>query len=168
MAIVYLCLGSNMGDRLGLLQNAVNMFSLLDSCDIIRTSAVYETEPWGYKNQEWFLNVVIEIKTSLNPEDLLTKCQEIENFLGRDRNCEIRWGERIVDIDILFYGKEIIGTPSLNVPHKRLHKRAFVLVPMLEIAPDFVHPVFNKTVSELYDELEEVEDVFLFGTRPHA
>lgn len=166
MSIVYLCLGSNMGDRFSLLQNAVNLFSLSDSCSIIRTSALYETEPWGYKNQEWFLNIIVEIKTSLNPQELLSKCQEIENFLGRDRNCEVRWGERTVDVDILFYGKEIINEPNLTVPHKRIHERAFVLVPLLELIPDFIHPVLNKSISQLYDELEDVEDVYLYGTRP--
>lgn len=166
MAIVYLCLGSNMGDRFNLLQSAVNLFSLSDTCNIIRASALYETEPWGYKAQEWFLNIVLEVKTSLNPEELLSKCQEIENFLGRDRTCEVRWGERVMDADILFYDKQIIGTPNLIIPHKHLHKRAFVLVPLLELIPDFIHPVLNKSISTLYDELEEVEDVYLYGTKP--
>ena len=101
MAIVYLCLGSNMGDRFNLIQNAVNLFSLSDSCDIIRTSALYETEPWGYKEQNWFLNIIVEMKTSLNPQELLAKCQEIESFLGRDRTVEVRWGERVIDADII-------------------------------------------------------------------
>lgn len=112
------------------------------------------------------MNVVIEIKTSLNPQELLMKCQEIENFLGRDRNCEIRWGERMIDVDILFYEKQIIGEEKLSVPHKRLHQRAFVLVPLLELIPDFIHPVLNKSISQLYDELEQVEDVYLYGTKP--
>lgn len=168
MAIVYMCLGSNMGDRFNLIQNAVNLFSLSDSCDIIRTSALYETEPWGYKEQDWFLNVVVEMKTSLSPDELLAKSQEIERFLGRDRTAEVRWGERIIDADIIFYGKEIINTEKLTIPHKHMHKRAFVLVPMLELIPDFVHPVMNKTITQIYDELEEVEDVFLYGTRPNA
>lgn len=168
MALVYLCLGSNMGDRFKILQNAVNLFSLSDTCDIIRASALYETEPWGYKNQDWFLNIVLEIKTSLTPQELLSKCQEIENFLGRDRTHEVRWGERAIDVDILFYGKEVIGAEKLVVPHKHLHKRAFVLVPLLELIPDFIHPVLNKSITQLYDELEEVEDVFLYGTKPSS
>ena len=168
MAIVYLCLGSNMGDRFNLIQNAVNLFSLSDSCDIIRTSALYETEPLGYKEQNWFLNIIVEMKTSLNPQELLAKCQEIESFLGRDRTVEVRWGERVIDADIIFYGKEIINTEKLTIPHKHMHKRAFVLVPMLELIPDFVHPVINKTISQIYDDLEEVEDVYLYGTRPNA
>ncbi len=168
MAVVYLCLGSNMGDRFNVIQSAVNLFSLSDSTNIIRTSALYETEPWGYKNQNWFLNIIIEIKTSLSPEELLGKCQEIENLLGRDRTHEVRWGERAIDIDIIFYDKQIINTEKLTIPHKHMHKRAFVLVPLLELIPDFVHPVSGKSVSALYDELEEVEDVFLYGTRPHV
>ncbi len=168
MAIVYLCLGSNMGDRFNLVQNAVNLFSLAENCDIIRTSALYETEPWGYKDQNWFLNLIVEMKTTLSPEELLAKCQEIERFLGRDRTIEVRWGERLIDADIIFYGKEVINTEKLTIPHKYMHKRAFVLVPLLELIPDFVHPVLNRTISQIYDDLEDVEDVFLYGTRPNA
>ena len=168
MAIVYLCLGSNVGDRFNTIQSAVNLFSLSDSTSIIRTSALYETEPWGYKDQEWFLNVIIEIKTSLTPEELLSKCQEIENLLGRDRTHEVRWAQRSIDIDIIFYDKLILNTEKLTIPHKHMHKRAFVLVPLLELIPDFVHPVSNKPVTELYDELDDVEDVFLYGTRSNV
>ena len=80
----------------------------------------------------------------------------------------LNWGERVIDADIIFYGKEIINTEKLTIPHKHMHKRAFVLVPMLELIPDFVHPVINKTISQIYDDLEEVEDVYLYGTRPNA
>ena len=167
MSIVYLCLGSNLGDRFSLIQQAVSLFNLSETTDVIRSSAVYETEPWGLKEQNWFLNVVLEIKTSLSPRDLLKKCQEIETVLGLDRSKKIQWGERLIDIDILFYDKEIVGTEELVIPHKYLHKRAFVLVPLLELIPDFVHPVFNKTITELYDNLEDVENVFLYGTKPN-
>ena len=91
--------------------------------------------------------------------------QLIEKTLGRDRTKEIRWGERPIDIDIIFYGQEIVNLPNLTVPHINMHNRAFVLVPLLELIPDFEHPVLNKTVSEIYDSLDEVEDVFLYGTR---
>ena len=165
MTIVYLCLGSNTGDRLKLIEQAVSLLNLAQDIKLIRTSALYETEPWGVKDQNWFLNMIAEIKTPLSAQDLLIKCQNIERTLGRNREKETRWGERPIDIDIIFYGKEIINTQLLTVPHKHMHERAFVLVPLLELVPDFVHPVSNKTISQLYDGLEDVEDVYLYGTR---
>lgn len=165
MAIVYLCLGSNLGDRFTLINQAVNLFNLSDDTKIIRTSAIYETEPWGLKEQNWFLNLIVEAKTSLSPEDLLKRCQKIEDLLGLDRINKKHWGERPIDIDILFYEKKIINTKQLTIPHKYLHKRAFVLVPLLELIPNFKHPILEKTITELYDDLENVEDVFLYGTK---
>lgn len=165
MAIAYLCLGSNSGDRLKLVEQAVSLLNLAENVKIVRTSALYETEPWGVKDQNWFLNLAVEIKTDLSAEDLLLKCLSIEKTLGRNRTQEERWGERPIDIDIIFYDKKIIDSQILTVPHPQMHKRAFVLVPLLELIPEFVHPFLNKTVSELYDDLEEVEDVFLYGTR---
>ncbi len=165
MAIVYLCLGSNSGDRLKLIEQAVSLMNLAENMKIIRTSALYETEPWGVKNQNWFLNIAVELKTNIPPQDLLVKLQNIEKTLGRNRVKETRWGERPIDIDIIFYGEEILDTDFLTIPHKLMHKRAFVLIPLLELIPDFVHPIFKKSLSQIYDELEEVEDVFLYGTR---
>lgn len=165
MAIAYLCLGSNLGDRLKLIEQAVSLLGLAEDIKPVRSSALYETEPWGVKDQNWFLNMAVEIKTGLSAHDLMMKCLSIENTLGRNRDAEQRWGERSVDIDIIFYDKEVINTETLVVPHPRMHMRAFVLVPLLELIPDFIHPVLNKSVSDLYDELEEVEDVFLYGTR---
>ena len=165
MTIVYLCLGSNSGDRLKLIEQAVGFLNLAQDIKLIRTSALYETEPWGVKNQNWFLNMAVEIKTSLSPQDLLVKLQNIERTLGRNREKEIRWGERPIDIDIIFYDNLVLESDVLTIPHKFMHKRAFVLVPLLELIPDFVHPVFNITISQLYDNLEEVEEVYLYGTR---
>ena len=165
MTIVYLCLGSNSGDRLKLIEQAVSFLNLAQDIKLIRTSALYETEPWGVKNQNWFLNMAVEIKTSLSPQDLLIKLQNIERTLGRNREKEIRWGERPIDIDIIFYDNLVLESDVLTIPHKFMHKRAFVLVPLLELIPDFVHPVFNITISQLYDNLEEVEEVYLYGTR---
>lgn len=165
MAIAYLCLGSNSGDRLKLIEQAVSLLGLAENIKIIRTSALYETEPWGVKEQNWFLNMAVEIKTSLNPQDLLLKCLSIEKMLGRNRENEQRWCERTIDIDIIFYDREVLETEILTLPHPRMHQRAFVLVPLLELIPDFVHPLLNKSVSQLYDDLEEVEDVLLYGTK---
>ena len=154
MAIAYLCLGTNSGDRARLVEQAVNFLNLADGIKIIRTSALYETEPWGVKEQNWFLNIAVEIKTSLSPQDLMVKCLNIEQMLGRNR-----------DIDIIFYDNALIDSQLLTLPHPRMHLRAFVLVPLLELVPDFVHPVLNKTITQIYDELEDVEDVCLYGTR---
>lgn len=167
MAIAYLSLGSNSGDSFKLIEQAVSLLNLAENIKLIRASALYETEPWGIKDQNWFLNLAVEVKTSLSPQDLLFKCQNIEKTLGRNREKEIRWGERPIDIDIIFYDKEVLDSEILSIPHKYMNQRAFVLIPLMELIPDFVHPILNKTVSELYDELEDVEDIYLYGTRPH-
>lgn len=165
MAIVYLSLGSNKGDRIGYVQQATSLLGAVDGINIIRTSAFYETEPWNMVSETWFVNAVVEIKTSLTPENLLKECQRIEAQLGRERHNEDAYDDRTMDMDILFYGNEIINTKELTIPHKYVHLRAFTLVPMLELASDFVHPVLNKTISELHSDLENPEMVFLYGTR---
>ena len=165
MTIVYLCLGSNKGDRVGYVQQATGLIGALNDTKIVRTSSLYETQPWLEKEITWFVNAVIEIKTALSPQELLSECQRIEKQLGRNRAEEERYGDRTIDIDILFYGKDNINEENLKIPHEHLHQRAFVLVPFLEINPDFIHPELNKSVSDLYDELENPEMVYLYGTR---
>jgi len=165
MAIVYLSLGSNKEPKMDYLQQATSLLCLDNRVKIIRTSAFYETEPWGNKNQEWFINAVIEARVDLSPDNLLKLCNDVEQKLGRSRETEERWGARCIDIDILFYDDEIIDKPDLTIPHKYIQERAFVLVPLLELVPDFVHPVFDKTITELYDKLEIPEEVFLYGAR---
>ena len=137
----------------------------VDGIKIVRTSSFYETEPWLEMKTTWFVNAVVEIKTSLNPQQLLVVCQRIEAKLGRNREIEGHFGDRTLDIDILFYGNEIVNAPNLEIPHKHIQERAFALVPMLEVNPDFVHPKLQKTVSELHEELENPEMVCLYGTR---
>ncbi len=165
MAIVYLCLGSNKGDRVGYVQQATSILGALDDIKIVRTSSFYETQPWLEQGTTWFVNAIIEIKSLLSPQRLLSECQRIEKQLGRNREVEGHYGERTIDIDILFYDDQIINEPDLIVPHKFFHQRAFTLVPMLEINADLVHPEFNKSVTQLYDELENPELVYLYGTR---
>ncbi len=165
MAIVYLSLGSNKGDRIGYVQQATSLLAAVDGINIIRASAFYETEPWNMTSDTWFVNAVIEIKTILSPVDLLNECHRIEKQLGREREKEDAYDDRTIDIDILFYNKDIINDSNLVIPHKYVHLRAFTLVPLLELAPDFVHPVLNKTISELHSDLENPEMVFLYGTR---
>ena len=164
MAVVYLSLGSNIGDRVGYIQQAVKLLQVGGNVNPVRFSTLYETEPWGNKHQEWFLNAVVEAKTFLFPVELLHHCQDIEQKLGRVREGVPHWGQRTVDIDILLYNNDIIDLPELTIPHKHMHKRAFVLVPLLELIPLFKHPVTGKTMSELHDELAQPEDVFLYGT----
>ena len=165
MAIVYLSLGSNQGDRIGYVQQATSLLGLTENISIIRTSAFYETEPWNMTTKTWFVNAVAEIKTSLSPMELLEECHRIEKLLGRTPKETAGYADRTIDIDILFYGKEIINEENLIIPHKYLHLRAFNLVPLLELIPDFEHPVIHKTISEIHNDLDNPEMVFLYGTR---
>lgn len=165
MSRVFLSLGSNIGDRLSNIQQAVSSLSMSDRINLIKTSSFYETEPWGNKNQGWFLNAAIAIDTDMTPVELLEFCQNIEVQLGRLRENREKWGQRAIDIDILMYDDKIISNnEKLTIPHPLMHLRAFVLVPMLEVKSDLIHPVFKKTISDLYDELDNPEDVFLYGT----
>ena len=164
MAIVYLSLGSNIGDRVGYIQQATSLLSANENINIVTTSSFYETEPWGMESENWFVNAVIQITTTLSPEVLLDECQRIEKQLGRKRESK-GYSDRTIDIDIIFYDKLIFNNERLTIPHKYFHKRVFMLVPMLEIAEDFVHPFFGKTVASLYDAIEEPEMVYLYGTR---
>lgn len=146
MVKVYIGLGSNLGDKGENLKKAVDL--LKEKCKILKSSSLYETEPVGYKEQGWFLNCAIEIKTNLNPQELLEFLLLIEKRLGRVR--AIKNGPRTIDLDILFYDNKIINENNLIVPHPRLHERAFVLEPLNEICPNFVHPVLKKSINKLY------------------
>ena len=166
MAIVYLSLGSNLGDRVGYLQQATSLLSAVSDIKIVATSSFYESEPWQMNSENWFVNAIVQISTSLTPDELLKECQRIEAQLGRKRDLNSKnYIDRTIDIDILFYDDKIINTPNLTIPHRLFHTRAFLMVPMLEIAQDFVHPLFQKTIETLYDELENPEMVVLYGTR---
>lgn len=165
MSTAYICAGSNIGDRVGYLQQANILLKDTPGITVLDISSIYETEPVGYKDQEWFANAVIKIETDLEPHDLLIECMRIEKQLGRDRSTEERWGPRTLDLDILFYDDRIIAEEDLRIPHPRMHERAYALVPMLELDPDFVHPIIGKTVIDLHNELEEPEEVYLYGTR---
>ena len=166
MAIAYLSLGSNIGDRIGFVQQATSLLGAADGISLIRTSAFYESEPWGMNSKNWFVNAVVEVKTTLSPQKLLEECQRVETQLGRQRLPDTPgYQDRTIDIDVLFYNKDIINDENLVVPHKYLHLRAFTLVPLLELIPNFEHPVLHKTISQLHDDLENPEMVFLYGTR---
>lgn len=165
MAIVYLSLGSNKGDRIGYVQQAASLIGADENISIVRTSAFYETEPWNMNTQTWFVNAVVEIKTKYTPKELLNVCQKIEKQLGRTRTETKDYADRTIDIDILFYNKDVINEENLVIPHKYVHLRAFTLVPMMELNADFVHPVLHKSIVEMHNDLENPEMVFLYGTR---
>jgi len=144
---VFLGLGSNLGDRQSYLDAACRELAAHPLIRIIQTSSLYETEPVGYQEQGWFLNQVVEIETTLEPKELLSFTQGMENKLGRKRL--IRWGPRVIDLDILLYGNSVINTTALIIPHPRMYERQFVLVPLAEIAPDIIHPDGSATREHL-------------------
>ncbi len=143
--IVYLALGSNLGDRLANLKEAIG--SLTPQLDVKAKSSVYETPPWGYADQPKFLNQVIRAKTYLEPEQLLKHLKRLEVALGRKESFPN--GPRLIDIDILFYDELVLYSPALVIPHPRLPERAFVLQPLMDLDPELVHPVNKKSVREM-------------------
>ena len=153
MNSAYLSLGSNIGNRLEHLQQAVRLLNEHSSIDVLKVSSIYETEPVGLTEQAKFLNIAVELKTSLEATELLSACQSIENKLGRMR--KIRWGPRTVDLDILLYNEEHIQLEDLIIPHLRMQERAFVLVPLVEINSEVKNPVTGTLYRE---ELAMKED----------
>ena len=149
---IYLLMGSNLGDRLNNLSEAVRILEQ-KGIQLLRSSAIYETEPWGIVEQPKFLNVVLEVTSNANPEELLQKCLNAEEQLGRRR--EIKWGARNIDIDILFYKNEIIRSAELTIPHPGVIDRRFTLLPLYELAPYQLHPEINKTMSQLFDNMPD-------------
>ena len=148
MKTVYLALGSNLGDRQANLRGAIESLSAA-GVRVVRESPIYETEPVGYTDQRWFLNMVVEAETVLFPLQLLTRTSKIERAWGRVRS--IPNGPRTLDIDILLYGNAVVNTGRLQIPHPRMHERRFVLVPFADLAPDLRHPGTRKTVRQMLD-----------------
>lgn len=152
---IFLALGTNLGDRLANLRAALR--SLPPDVQPVSVSRVFETPPWGFADQSAFLNMAVKATTCLSPESLLSTLKQIEVQLGREPG--FRWGPRLIDLDILFYDNLILDTPLLIIPHPRLHERAFVLVPLADVAPDLVHPVLCKTVRELLADVDSSQIV---------
>jgi 2-amino-4-hydroxy-6-hydroxymethyldihydropteridine diphosphokinase len=156
MNSVFLQLGSNLGERSQLLIDATVLLSRRLGI-IVEKSKIYESTPWRVDGQESYLNQVIEVSTKYSAEKVLKIVLEIETELGRVR--VEKWGERLIDIDIIFFNDEIIETSDLCVPHKHMHERNFVLEPLNEIASTFIHPKYNKTVAELLKDTKDIERV---------
>jgi len=148
---VYLGLGSNLGNRKNNLEEAIRQISQFAA--IKKTSSTYETEPWGLKDQPKFLNQVLFVESTLGPNELLSLLKNIEQQMGRKKS--VRFGPRIIDVDILFYDDDVMNTPNLTIPHSHLTERAFVLVPLAEIAPKLVHPLYQKTIKELLQDVDQ-------------
>ena len=159
MSIIYLALGSNLGDRLANLRAAID--ALAPEVRVIAESSIYETPPWGYTDQPAFLNMAVKAETDLSPLALLRHLKDIESRLGRETT--FRYGPRVIDLDILFYDDLVVDEEGLTIPHPRLHERAFVLVPLAEIAPELVHSVRGKTVKEMLGEVD-VRGIKKIGT----
>ncbi|MBI2845399.1 MAG: 2-amino-4-hydroxy-6-hydroxymethyldihydropteridine diphosphokinase [Chloroflexi bacterium] len=155
MATVYLGMGSNLGDREKNLNLALEKLGRVGK--VTEVSSLYETEPVGYQDQPWFLNMVCELQTELSPHELLQSLKAIEKNMGRTPGP--RFGPRPIDLDILLYKDLVLNTPELIIPHPRLAERAFVLIPLAEIAPQVLHPVLKKTIQELRDSLSPGSEV---------
>jgi 2-amino-4-hydroxy-6-hydroxymethyldihydropteridine diphosphokinase len=149
---VFLLIGGNMGDRLQNLHQAISL--LAATCGpVIQQSAVYETAAWGKTDQPAFLNQALLLNSSLTAQELITAVLLVEERMGRHRT--EKFGPRVIDIDIMFYNDEVINEPDLTIPHPQMQNRRFALVPLNELAPAFVHPVFNKTIEELLQECKD-------------
>jgi 2-amino-4-hydroxy-6-hydroxymethyldihydropteridine diphosphokinase len=149
---IFLSLGSNVGNREENLNHA--LLYLKQKNQILHISSVYETAPWGNADQGNFLNQIVELSSDYKPDELLVYIKEIESEMGREPS-DVRYQPRIIDIDILFYEHIIITSQTLMIPHPRIHERRFILVPMVEIAPKFVHPVLGRTMKELQERCDD-------------
>lgn len=154
---VFLGLGSNVGDKIKFIKSAIEEISNLDKTNLTKESSYYETEPWGLREQDDFINSVVEISTELEAEDLFRELKNIEKKLHRKNRG--KWEQREIDIDILFYGNKVLKNETINIPHKEIENRKFVLIPMSEIDENFIHPEKNKSIKELLIETKDTLEV---------
>jgi len=161
---IYLALGSNIGNREDHLKEAIKKLTGEAIIKVTNISDLYETEPKYYQNQTEFYNIAVEGQTNLTCTELLSACKKVESEMGRDFG-QFRNGPRIIDIDIIFFGQMVFTTDTLTIPHPRMDERRFVLQPMLDLAPDFVHPLKNKSIAALYekcpdnDQITKIKDI---------
>lgn len=165
MGFAYIGLGSNLGKRFKNLEKGIKILESLDWLKVMKKSSVYLTEPVGYEDQSWFLNMVIKAETNLLPSELLDKLLEIEKKMGREKSGKN--GPRKIDLDLLFYDDQIINTKKLTLPHPQLHKRRFVLVPLLEVSRNKIHPLKKKRIFTLLKELKDEKKIKLFKRENH-
>ncbi len=152
-SIAYIGLGSNKGNKLGYLKKAVQKLNDDGNCTVIQASSVYETKPYGYKEQENFLNAAVKIKTEYPFTNLLDRLKQIEKKIGREKT--IRWGPREIDLDLLLFNDVVYSDARITIPHKEIASRDFVLVPLCEISPDLIHPALNVKICDIcIDESE--------------
>lgn len=156
----YVALGSNLGERVGQIRQAISLLQAHGSIRLRQISRFYETEPVGIKEErdpQWFVNTVVSIDTEFTPDELLSVCLDIERRLGRKREAQTvvdGYLSRTMDIDILFYGDQVIREKDLEIPHPRLHERSFTLLPMMDLAPELIHPVLNQSIQALFEKVE--------------
>ena len=155
----YLLLGSNISPRNDYLNSAKELIEI-EIGDIQASSSVYESEPWGFEAEHYFLNEVLAVDTVLNARDLLDESQEIEKRLGRMRKSDTSYSSRTIDIDILFFDDAVLSLPGLTIPHIQIQNRRFTLLPLVEIAPDFKHPVLGKSCRQLLKDCKDCGKVW--------
>ena len=161
MTRCYLLFGSNQGDKLQLLEQACTYIN--NRCGmLVERSSLYNSEPWGFEAEEWFLNVLLVVETELDPDTLMDRLMDIERELGRVRHPEIEgYTSRTVDLDILYYGDQIVRTAKVTAPHPRLHERRFALMPLCELVPDFLHPESGLSQQQLLEKCHDTSKVYV-------
>lgn len=158
MEKVILSLGSSLGDKLKTLSSAVNDIDEKIGA-VVQKSKIYESEPWGFKDENFFLNMAVELSTDLSPDEVLEQIISIENKYFRVRNTSNSYQARTLDIDIIFFGSLVYSSEKLTIPHKYAHKRLFVLLPVADISKDFVHPIFKKSINYLLEKCDDASKI---------